>query len=127
MTKTVLVTKDEDYQCNVPTEWRPVFEAIVRHIAAGDFRIERIDSKISALSVDDVGLIKNNIEDYGACLIDLPPQSWDTSVCQWMLTYWEVCVDLFTKSEGRSDLALMARVYEDREGFSFKVESLHVP
>ena len=64
---------------------------------------------------------------YGAALVDLPEESWDTSVAQWMETYWEVLVDLWTVQEGRSDLVLHARVFEVGYDFEIKIDSIFVP
>jgi hypothetical protein len=44
-----------------------------------------------------------------------------------MRTYWDVLVDLWTVESGRSDLALILRVYESEEEFRFEIESVHVP
>lgn len=68
-----------------------------------------------------------NVDAYGARLASLPEEAWNTSVCQWMVGYWDVLVDLFTIDEGLSDLVLAVRVYEDGVGYSFKIQSVYVP
>jgi hypothetical protein len=60
-------------------------------------------------------------------LTSLPEATWETSACQWTGEYWDVLVDLFTIEEGASDLALAVRVYEDGSGYSFEIQSVHVP
>jgi hypothetical protein len=56
--------------------------------------------------------IRRYLADYGCTLVELPEDTWQTSVSQWMETHWEVLVDLWTAEEGRSDLVLAGRVVE---------------
>ena len=72
--------------------------------------------------------IHEYIEYYGATLIDLPEETWDTSVCLWMEGYWDVLIDLFTLEEGASDLVLAARVYEEsNQMYIYEIDSIYVP
>lgn len=67
------------------------------------------------------------VTDYGATLVELPDESWETSASQWMAGHWEVLVDLWTAEEGRSDLVLDARVFERGAGFEIELHLLYVP
>jgi hypothetical protein len=67
------------------------------------------------------------VKNYGATLMDLPEQSWETSVAQWMNTHWEVLVDLWSAQEGRSDLVLHAEVSEVGDDFEVQIEGIWVP
>lgn len=127
MTDTVPVLKDEDNQTPVPTVWRNAFKLIVEALKEGDFKLNLRVSEARSISAKDAAIITGNIHDYGDQLVDLPDDTWSTSVCQWMLDYWEVYVDLFTAKEGASDLVLAVRVYEDRASYIFEVQSVHVP
>lgn len=127
MSATVPVLKDEDNQRPVPSAWRSTFADIVEAMKDGDFGLERGVPGVRPISVRSSTRIAGNIQSYGARLISLPEESWQTSTCQWMRGYWDVLVDLFTVEEGASDLALVVRVYENDAAFDFDVQSVHVP
>ena len=59
--------------------------------------------------------------------MELPEETWDSSVCIWMGVRWDALIDLWTSSEGRSDLVLSLRVSEDGSGFKFDVYMVYVP
>jgi hypothetical protein len=65
--------------------------------------------------------------DYGETLVELPRETWESSVAQWMGAHWDVLVDLWTEGEGRRDLVLDARVHETESGFRFEVRLVYVP
>lgn len=71
--------------------------------------------------------IERNVKSYGAQLSALPDESWQTSACQWMGSYWDVLVDLFTVEEGAGDLAMAVRVYEEGLRYVFEIQSVYVP
>ena len=66
-------------------------------------------------------------QDYGEELVKLPEESWDTSICIWMGDRWDVLIDLWTATEGRSDLVLSAGVSEKDEGQIVNIEMVYVP
>jgi hypothetical protein len=127
MNKLVAVEEDPDSQKQIPSVWRGTLSAIVDAIREGDFQLARGIPGVPALPEGDARMIKENIEDYGATLVRLPEETWNTSACQWMEGYWDVLVDLFTEEEGESDLVLSVRVRESDVDFSFDVLSVHVP
>lgn len=127
MKNTKSVTKDINNQSPIPSVWRATLSAIIEAIKESDFQLIRGISDVPILSDRTADAIKNNIEDYGVHLSSLPEEAWDTSVCQWMGTYWDVMVDLFTEEEGSSDLVLSVRVRELSDGYTFDVFSVHVP
>jgi len=71
--------------------------------------------------------IEKYIQHYGEELVELPEEAWDSSVCIWMGVRWDALIDLWTSSEGRSDLVLSLRVSEDGGGFKFDVYMVYVP
>jgi len=124
----VPVLKDEDKQTPIPTVWRNTFNSIVEALREEDFNLELRVKGARSISTEDSERIVSNIQEYGDRLSSLLDTTWDTSVCQWMLDYWDVYIDLFTVEEGASDLVLAVRVYEDKEkSYMFEVESVHVP
>jgi len=100
--------------------------AIVHGLIVDDLGAMSI-SGVCAIPAEQQARIADNIKEYGAHPVELPEQSWDTSVCQWMGGYWDALIDLFTEEEGRSDLVLSLRVTERVGGYRFEVMSVHVP
>ncbi len=127
MKDIILVERNPDSQCAVPSVWRSAITAIVDAFAEGDYELSRAIPGVPVLDDGVATSIAENIQEYGAQLISLPDESWDTSVVQWMGDYWDVLVDLFTREEGASDMALSIRVYEVNDEYSFRVLSVHVP
>lgn len=118
--------KDEEQEHPVPSVWRSKLRDIAEALKDGNFNLHGL-ADIDPLDDATVAGIAQNINDYGCTLTSLPHASWDTSVCQWQLEYWEVLVDLFTVEEGRSDLVLHVHVFEQVGGFFFKVHFVYVP
>lgn len=81
---------------------------------AGDYRLDRGVLGVESIASDTANQIREYLSDYGATLTALPEGTWESSVCMWMGSHWETLVDLWTKEEGRSDLVLHARVFDDR-------------
>jgi hypothetical protein len=77
--------------------------------------------------IETAEYVRESIADYGATLIDLPEDSWQSSVCMWYGDHWEALVDLWTEDEGRSDLVLHVRIAESQEGYSFRIHMVYVP
>ena len=124
MSGIVPVLKDEHQQQPVPTNWRHTLKAVVDAFALG---VPLQVPRVRPITPDCAQAALGNVASYGATLVCLPEDSWRTSVCQWMLSYWDVLVDLYTAEEGSSDLVLVVRVFEQENDFEFEVESIHVP
>ena len=126
MIAPVPILKDEEREHPVPSVWRSKLRDIVEALKDGNFNLcGLVDVELQ----DDeaAAVIARHIKDYGFTLTSLLDTSWDTSVCQWQLEYWEVIVDLFTVEEGCSDLVLHVHVFERVGGFDFKVQFVYVP
>lgn len=126
MSKPVPVLKDEEQEHPVPSEWRSKLRDIAGAFENGNHSLRGLVN-VDPLDEATAAGIARNIDDYGCTLSPLPDESWDTSICQWQLDYWEVLVDLFTAEEGRSDLVLHVNVFEEAGGFVFKVHFVYVP
>lgn len=123
----VHVEKDEENQKPIPTAWRSTLVNIVEALKDGDYELKKGIKGVGRVSEKDALRIAGNIKSYGAQLTNLPEGTWDTSVCQWMRSYWDALIDLYTVEEGASDLALTVRVYETGTSYNFEVQSVHVP
>lgn len=123
----VVPVKYEETQQAIPTAWRHVLRSIAGAFADKDYRLTRGVPGVDPVSTETAEHIKNSVLGYGATLVDLPDQTWDSSVCMWYETHWDVLVDLWTQEEGRSDLVLSATVTEVARGFKFRICMVYVP
>ncbi|WP_425504520.1 DUF7668 domain-containing protein [Qipengyuania soli] len=64
---------------------------------------------------------------YGDELAPLDDATWKRSIYRWMDGYWLVLVDLTTRSEAVSDLALHARLQGANDDFTISVEAVYIP
>lgn len=126
MSQTVAVLKDKKQQ-PVPSVWRKTISEIVEAFKDGDFALSQGVNRVRPISKDNAAGIEENIQDYGAELVSLPEDTWNTSVCQWYGQHWDVMVDLYTIDEGASDLVLQLRVYEEAGDYIFEVHLVYVP
>jgi hypothetical protein len=110
----------------VPVAWRQTFVDITAAFAAGDYGLRAGISGVEPLTAEIAQQIQQYIAGYGATLVALPNETWDSSVCIWSGDDWDTLVDLWTQEEGRSDLVLQARVTETPE-FSVSIHLVYVP
>ena len=119
--------KNENIEQTIPPEWRPALIAIVEDIRSRNLRSKEAlgyDISIDLTEIDD---IYRSIDHYGGELVSLPEDTWKTSICRWMGSYWHLLIDLFTAEEGLSDLVLFVDAYEQENFTSFRIRSVHVP
>lgn len=115
---------DPTEQQPVPERWRKTLTRIADAIASGDLlALSRVPG-VEPVSEATAAQIKGYVSGYPATLVQLPVESWDTSVCIFNGTDWEVLVDLWTQEEGRSDLVLHAYV---GQGNVVRVHAVYVP
>lgn len=119
--------KDENGSHPIADEWRPILREVVKALAEGDYDLSRGIPSVAPVSNATADQIRAYISDFGEVLADLPDETWDSSVSQWMGTHWDVLVDLWTVESGESDLVLSLRVFEADDGFRFEMDSVHVP
>lgn len=119
--------RDEENAHPIAEAWRPTIRAIVRALAEGDYELVRGIPSVSPPEEKRVAQMRVYVDDFGETLVELPDETWGTSVSQWMETHWDLLVDLWTKESGRSELALSLRVSEAEGCYRFELDSLHVP
>ena len=119
--------KDEEAAHAVATAWRSTLREMVKAIAEGDYGVSRGIPTVAPVSSATAEQIRASVAGYGETLTELPEETWNTSVAQWMGTHWDVLVDLSTAESRPSDLVLHVRVLESPEGFRFEIDSVHVP
>jgi hypothetical protein len=111
----------------VAVAWRPTLCAIVRALAKGDYELTEDIPSVELLPGKTATQIRKYVASYGATLIELPDETWETSCAQWSGSHWDVFVDLWTQEEGRSDMLLQLAVAESDDGYRFKVHLVYVP
>jgi hypothetical protein len=119
--------KDEENELPIAEVWRPTIEQVVRRFVAGDYALGEAVPGVAPVSAETATQILEYVEAYGATLVALDPEAWESSVSLWMGDKWEVLVDLWTEDEGPSDLVLHLYVREDGPGYRFEVHLVYVP
>ena len=128
MTKVeILVEKDEKNERLIPTAWRPSFSKIIDAFCKKDYSLSSGIVDVSSVSNETAIHIKEYIQDYGEELIKLSDETWDSSICIWMGSHWDVLIDLWTAGEGRSDLVLGAQVTEKDNRYIIDIGMVYVP
>jgi hypothetical protein len=120
----VHVVKDDENESRVPDVWRATLSSIVDALVIGG---EPELPRVSFRTTDTWRHIKANVEEYGAHLIALPQESWNSSVCIWVGEFWDILVDLYAEEEGRSDLVLQVHIREAKDGYRYEVVLVYVP
>ena len=118
----------DDAEHPVPEPLRSTFRQIADAFVAGDFQLR--DHPIAGVRPIDPATAKwiaDNISAYGEMLAPLNEETWDRSIYRWMEGYWQMLVELTTRSEPVSDLTLHAKLYETGGGFELVVEAVYVP
>jgi hypothetical protein len=119
--------KDPDKAHPIPGVWRPMLCAVVQCFVEVDYGLSRGVVCVEPIAAATAEQIRNYIVNYGATLVELPEDAWETSVAQWMGTHWQILVALWTAEEGRSDLVLDGNVVETSEGPRLTIHLVCVP
>ena len=119
---------NSDEEQPVPAAWRPLLRSVVRAFVGGDFGLGVGVDGVHPVSDKDAAQIRDYVADYGETLIELPEETWTTSVVQQVDdALWDVLVDLWTAESGCSDMVLQGRFDTSKPGLSFRVHLVYVP
>lgn len=118
---------DENAAHPIASSWRPVLRNVVSAFVRGDYRLSHPICGVYPVAPDIADHIRSYISEYGEVLVELPEETWKTSCAQWMGSYWEVMLDLYTEGEGASDLVLTGRMEEAEGKIQFTVGLVYVP
>ena len=127
MTVEISVEKNEENERSIPTVWRPTFSKVVEAFSRKDYSLSGGIEGVSLVLNETANQIKEYIQDYGEELIQLPDETWDSSVYIWAGSHWNVLIDLWTAGEGRSDLVLNAQVSEEDNRYIIDISMVYVP
>lgn len=119
--------KDPDAAHPIAGAWRPMLREVVRRFALGDYHLAQGVPGVEPVSAATAEQVRDYLAEYGATLVELPEDTWQTSVAQWMETHWDILVDLWTAEEGRSDLVLDGKVVETSTGPRLTIHMVYVP
>ena len=118
--------KDMDAAHPIAGTWRPMLCEVVRRFVDGDYGLKKGVSGVEPVPAATAQHISAYLADYGATLVELPDDTWQTSVAQWTGTGWDILVDLWTVG-GPSDLVLEGYVTETNAGPRFAIHMVYVP
>ena len=119
--------KDPDAAHPIAGAWRPMLREVVRRFVQGDYHLALSVPGVEPVSAATAEQVREYLAAYGATLVELPDDTWQTSVAQWMETHWDILVDLWTAEEGRSDLVLEGKVIETSTGPRLTIYMVYVP
>ena len=127
MSKRQDPVKDPNGSHPIASAWRPTLRSIVNAFVRGDYALAGGVDSVAPVSKRSASQISAYIAEYGETLVELPDATWATSVSQWMGSFWEILVDLWTAESGASDMVLHAKVFEAKDGFRIEVHAVYVP
>lgn len=122
-----VAVKDEEAAHPIAASCRPMLRKVVSAFVRGDYQLSQLIEGVSPVPPDVAAHIQDYIAGYGETLVELPEETWSTSCVQWMWSYWDVLVDLYTEREGASDLVLTRRMDEVEGKPQFTVGLVYVP
>lgn len=128
MIPEVPVPYDPEFQSPIPTIWRDTIILIVDAFKDKDFAGFNTITNVELIDLEYASELAEYIVDYGAHLISLSKDTWNTSVCLYMEDeFWKAIIDLFTAEEGRSDLILDLHIFKKQNQFEFQINGIYVP
>ncbi len=132
MSQDIPVPYDSEFQSLIPNIWRDTIVQIVETFKDKDFVRLNTIANVEFIDTEYATELAENIDDYGAHLISLPEESWDSSVCSYFGEdneddFWKAIVDLFTEEEGRSDLIISLNIYKHDDHYTYEVTGIYVP
>lgn len=104
-----IYTEEDASERSIPRAWRQMFRDVVSAFIAGDYQLKEGIAGVGPIPAETASQIQDYIRDYGATLVELPEDTWESSFCAWTGSYWNALIDLWTQEEGRSDLVLKAQ------------------
>lgn len=81
MTQDISVPYDPEYQAPIPSIWKDTIIQVIEAFKNKNFECLNTISNVQFIDLNKVSAIAANVDDYGAHLISLPEESWNTSVC----------------------------------------------
>jgi hypothetical protein len=126
MSEQIIVKMDCDNELPIPNEWRKIIQKIVEEIKNKNYtNLSNLPDVF--VSEKDFDGMCSYLDEYGEELISLPEETWNTSVYLWFESHWELMIDLWTVSEGLSDMIIKIEILKIGANYSFKNLMIYVP
>ena len=119
--------KDLEKEHPIASSWRPLICEVVNAVVEGDYSLSSKFQNTVSIPSDIATANRNYISDYAETLVPLQNETWESSCAQWMGAHWDIIIDLFTESEGLSDLVLTGKVCENNGKIQITVGLIYVP
>lgn len=127
MNDCLSVVKDEENELPVPIEWRGTIKNIVSSFVMRDFGLSKAIPLVEPISIATENQIRDYLDSYEEVLVNLPEETWKSSIYLWMGNHWDLMIDLWIEGEGRSDMVLAVSVREINYKYNFTVSMIYVP
>lgn len=124
-----MMNDDLSHQLPVPEKWRSPLQEVVQAFVEGDFGLARGIASVLPIPTDMAARNAAYVADYGQELVPLTEETWATSCCACYGEHWDALVDLRTRGEGRSDMALAVKAMpvDGSEMPVFQIGIIYVP
>ena len=122
-----LPLKDLEKEYAIPNVWKDSILDVVVQLTNDNFELHNTPENVYLQSSDLAKLNRENVLEYGCCLMPLIAECWEHSCYQWQGDYWGLIVDLCTTEEGVSDLVLSGRVFPSASGYKYEFGLVYVP
>src|SRR4051812_31945404 len=76
--------KDEENERPIPSSWRSGIKEIVAAFIRHDYKLSAGVPGVAPITAETAAQIHGYIQNYGETLIELPEETWKSSVCIWM-------------------------------------------
>lgn len=124
---TDIIPKKLGEELPIPMLWQAPLKAI-----ADEFVVKRPHEThnfdpFERMDEDNLKISLKNIANYPDKIGGLSEKSWETSVCVWTGTFWEILLDLTDYKGNVSDLVLHGKMLEDGKHYIFKPYLIYVP
>jgi len=132
MTQDIPVPYDLEFQSPIPNIWRNTIVQIVEAFKDKDFARLSTIPNVGFVDIQYAAETAENIDHYGAHLVSLPEEAWDSSVCFYQGKhnenhFWKAIVDLFTEEECPSDLIINLQIYKQDDHYTYEIIDIYVP
>ena len=121
------ITKQEDIELSVPTEWREALKVLADFFAFSEPLFQGAKISVAPIDTETIKINRRNIEDYSDAIGPLTDKTWNTSICTWTGSDWAVLLDLTTAKGETSDLVLHCKIREAGNQYVIDAGLVYVP
>jgi len=108
----ISITKQEDIELSVPSEWREVLKGLGDFFAINEPLLQGTKISVAPIDAETIKINRGNIENYPDAIGPQTDKTWNTSICTWTGSDWAILLDLITAKGETSDLVLHCKIRE---------------